>query len=120
MTSQYPWMFALDHDDRARCAQDLIDAARSSFFTSQPHLAIAKLTSWRETAEAIAAGLGEEVVEWLDSDDEDGATFIVERPRAVGRHTSVPQPTKKSEYTLRSGSSSAMKRFRSSGSASSG
>lgn len=45
-----------------------------------PHLAIAKLTSWRETAEAIAAGLGEEVVEWLDSDDEDGATFIVERP----------------------------------------
>jgi hypothetical protein len=34
-----------NHDDRARCAQDLIDAARSSFFTSQPHLAIAKLTS---------------------------------------------------------------------------
>lgn len=86
MTSQYPWMFALDHDDRARCAQDLIDAARASFSTSQPHLAIAKLTSWRETAEAIAAGLGEEVVEWLDSDDENGATFIVRSGSRLGNH----------------------------------
>ena len=80
MSARYPWMFALNEDDRARCAHDLIDAARASFSTSQPHLAFANLTSWRETAEAIAAGLGDEVVEWLDPDDEDDATFIVERP----------------------------------------
>ena len=35
----------------------------------KPHLAIAKLTSWRETATAIAAGLGTQPVEWLDEDD---------------------------------------------------
>ena len=35
----------------------------------KPHLAIAKLTSWRETATAVAAGLGTQPVEWLDEDD---------------------------------------------------
>ena len=58
MASRYPWMYALSAQDREQCARDLIDAARASFSTQQPHLAIAQLTSWRETATAIAAGLG--------------------------------------------------------------
>lgn len=66
MTSSYPWMDALSATDRARCAQDLDDAKRASLSTNQPHLAATKLTSWRETATAIAAGLGAEPVEWLD------------------------------------------------------
>jgi hypothetical protein len=44
----------------------VLAAARASFATHQPHLAIAELTAWRETATAIAAGLGKEPVEWLD------------------------------------------------------
>ncbi len=55
----FPWMLALSPEDRATCAQALVDAARASFSTGQPHLALAELTSWRETATAIAAGLGQ-------------------------------------------------------------
>lgn len=78
MASRYPWMYALSAQDREQCARDLIDAARASFSTQQPHLAIAQLTSWRETATAIAAGLGSQPVEWLGEDDDVDA--VVERP----------------------------------------
>lgn len=70
-------MLALSSTDRETCAQDLVDAARASFATDQPHLAIAELTSWRETAAAIAAGLGRADLDWFDEDDD---TEIVERP----------------------------------------
>lgn len=74
MSKAFPWMLALSPADRVTCAQDLIDAARASFSTDQPHLAIAELTSWKETATAVAAGLGSVDVGWLD----DGEP--VERP----------------------------------------
>lgn len=57
----------------------LVNAARASLSTGQPHLAIAELTSWRETAAAITAGLGSELVEWLDPDEAEPAG-LVERP----------------------------------------
>lgn len=67
MADRFPWMLALSDTDRDACAQDLVDAARASFSTGQPHLAIAELTSWRETATALAAGLGAaQPVEWLN------------------------------------------------------
>lgn len=74
MSRAFPWMLALSPEDRATCAQDLIDAARASFSTDQPHLVLAELTSWKETATAIAAGLGRGEPEWLDDD------VVVERP----------------------------------------
>lgn len=74
MAKVFPWILALSPSDRESCAQDLIDAARASFSTDQPHLAIAELTSWKETATAVAAGLGNADVEWLDEDE------TVERP----------------------------------------
>ncbi len=74
MAKVFPWMLALSPADRASCAQDLVDAARASFSTDQPHLAIAELTSWKETATAVAAGLGRADLEWLDEDE------TVERP----------------------------------------
>ena len=58
MSRAFPWMLALTPVDRASCAQDLVDAARASFSTDQPHLVLAALNSWKETATAIAAGLG--------------------------------------------------------------
>ncbi|MDX2355955.1 prevent-host-death protein [Dietzia sp. PP-33] len=69
MTRAFPWMHALSPADRKDCAQDLVDAARASFATDQPHLALAELTSWKETATAVAAGLGSADLEWLDVDD---------------------------------------------------
>lgn len=74
MANHFTWMFALSEADREQCATDLVGAARASFATDQAHLAIAELTSWHETAAAIAAGLGHESVEWLDENE------TVERP----------------------------------------
>jgi len=69
MSKAFPWMLALSREDRVTCAQDLVDAARASFSTDQHHLVLAELTSWKETATAIAAGLGLGETEWLDGDD---------------------------------------------------
>ncbi|AZZ55388.1 type II toxin-antitoxin system Phd/YefM family antitoxin [Rathayibacter iranicus] len=77
LTAPFPWMLALSPEGRARCARALVNAARASFSTGQPHLAIAELTSWRETAIVIAAGLGEDQVTWLD---DLRASDPVERP----------------------------------------
>lgn len=74
MARAFPWMLALSPADRRTCAQELVDAARASFSTDQPHLAIAELTSWKETATAVAAGLGSADLEWLGDDE------TVERP----------------------------------------
>ncbi|MFH9863890.1 prevent-host-death protein [Streptomyces sp. NPDC017202] len=52
MSKAFPWMLALSPADQESCAQDRVDAARASFSTDQPHLAIAELTSWKETATA--------------------------------------------------------------------
>lgn len=69
MTEHFPWMLALSPTDQEACAKEVPDAARASFATGQAHLALSTLTSWRETAEAIAAGLGETPVEWIDDDE---------------------------------------------------
>ncbi|CAQ00488.1 prevent-host-death protein [Clavibacter sepedonicus] len=65
MSERFPWMLALSPTDRETCSRELVNAARASFSTGQPHLAIAELTSWRESATAIAAGLASSPVEWL-------------------------------------------------------
>lgn len=74
MADAMPWMLALTPEDRETCSGDLLRAARASFSTGQAHLAIAELNSWLETASAVAAGLGTERVDWLDTD------IPVERP----------------------------------------
>lgn len=74
MANSFPWMLALNPADRTQCAKQLLDAARASFATGQAHLAVAELTAWKETATAIAAGLGRSQVEWLNEDEP------VERP----------------------------------------
>lgn len=66
MSDRFPWMLALSQADQDACAKTVLAAARASFATNQPHLAIAEFTAWRETATAIAAGLGTKPVEWLD------------------------------------------------------
>ncbi|SDS54806.1 hypothetical protein [Microterricola viridarii] len=63
MTDRFQWMLELSPEDQATCAQDLVDAARASLATEQPHLVIAELTAWRETATAIAAGFSSDPIE---------------------------------------------------------
>ena len=74
LSDRLPWMLALSRTDQELCAADLITAARASFATNQAHLAVVAMTSWRETAIAVAAGLGSEPVDWLPDGE------IVERP----------------------------------------
>ncbi|PFG33362.1 hypothetical protein ATL42_1235 [Sanguibacter antarcticus] len=74
MSKTFPWMLALSPADRESCARDLVEAARASSSTDQRHLAIEELTSWKETATAVAAGLGRSDLEWLDDAER------VERP----------------------------------------
>ncbi len=63
------WTSTTVSGGRSACGRALVDAARASFSIGQPYLVVAEFTSWRETAAAIAAGLGSEAVEWLDPDD---------------------------------------------------
>jgi hypothetical protein len=74
MARAFPWMLALAPEDRTICARDLVDAARASFSTDQPYLVLAELTSWTETATAIAAGLNRGEPQWWDDGD------VIERP----------------------------------------
>ncbi|WP_129658328.1 prevent-host-death protein [Rothia uropygialis] len=82
MACRYPWQYALRAQDREECARDLIHAARVTFSTQQPHLMIAQFTSWRETATAIAAGLGSQRVEWLNDND---SVSTADRPTPLTR-----------------------------------
>lgn len=77
MTKTFPWMLALSAEDRGSCTWDLIESAQASMATNRPHLAIAELTSWKETATAIAAGPGNTDLERLNDDDPD---TLVDRP----------------------------------------
>jgi hypothetical protein len=67
MSEYYPWMLALTVADQEQCAEDILRAARASFATHQAHLAIAELNAWKETAVAVAAGLGANPVDWLET-----------------------------------------------------
>ena len=62
----------------------LVDAARASLSTGQPHLAIAEPTSWRETTAAITAGLGSEPVERRDPDEAEPAGLVLSHRHASG------------------------------------
>ncbi len=74
LADRLPWMLALSPAEQEQCSTELVAAARASFATSQAHLAVTTLISWRETATALAAGLGAESVEWLNESE------LVERP----------------------------------------
>lgn len=76
MSDRFPWMLALNVDDRELCSTEILAAARASFATKQPHLALAEMTAWKETAIAVAAGLSNSSVDWLEEDSAES----VERP----------------------------------------
>lgn len=74
MCNVFPWMLALDENEKVQCTADLIENVRISLATGEPRLALAHFNGWRETATAIAEGLDKVPVDWLDEPIE------VERP----------------------------------------
>lgn len=74
MAEHFPWMYAFDAVGRAECADALVKAARASFATNQPQLAVIELSAWKDSATIIAAGWADEPVEWLEE------PIVVERP----------------------------------------
>lgn len=65
MATVFPWMLALNAEDRALCARELIDTARAAFATNQPKTLLVGVTSWFESATALAAGIDQVEAEWL-------------------------------------------------------
>ena len=74
LAQAYPWISALILEDRELCSAELVAAARAALSKGRPVLALGALNSWRDSAEAIAAGLGADPVEWLEE------PIAVERP----------------------------------------
>lgn len=66
MATVFPWMLALNDRDRELCARELVEVSRAAFATNQPKALLIEVTSWFETATALAAGLHEAEVGWLD------------------------------------------------------
>lgn len=67
--SIFPWIRSLSMADQGACARSLAASAGTDRLDTE-------LTAWRETATAVAAGLGSVKVEWLDDD----AAQAVDRP----------------------------------------
>lgn len=66
MATVFPWMLALNDSDRELCARELVEVSRAAFATNQPKALLIEVTSWFETATALAAGLHKAEVGWLD------------------------------------------------------
>ena len=66
MARGFNWMMALSPQSREECAIELVEAARAAFSTKEYRLLLNELVAWTETATAIAAGLNNPDLEWLD------------------------------------------------------
>lgn len=63
-TDRFDWMLALSDEEIEQCAHDIVRASRAAFATGASHLALAEMTSWHSTAQAVADGLVG-AVDWL-------------------------------------------------------
>jgi hypothetical protein len=62
----FPWIKLLSAHDQTTCAQEIIDTARGAFVVNQPGRILTEIKAWQNTAEAVAAGWGEDEPDWLD------------------------------------------------------
>lgn len=61
----FPWIKLLSVQDQRTCARDIIDTARGAFVVNQPGRILTEIKAWQDTAEAVAAGWGQDEPEWL-------------------------------------------------------
>ena len=66
MCDRFPWMFSLTEQDRYICTKEILEAARASFSTNSPNLAVIEINAWHDTAVAIASKTNNESLEVLD------------------------------------------------------
>lgn len=78
MNESFAWMHVLKPEAQEECVQSLIKNTRAAFALDTPSVALINFESWKETAYAVAHGLLDEEVEWLDEVE------VVEEPLAVG------------------------------------
>lgn len=76
LAGPFPWIKLLSVQDQRTCAQDIIDTARGAFVVNQPGRIITEIKAWQNTAEAVAAGWGQEEPDWLRE------PVAVKKPRA--------------------------------------
>lgn len=105
MAKTFPWMLALSPADRESCAQELVDAARASFATDQPHLPIAELNCGRRRPRRSPP----------DSAAPTSNRSTMPRPwyalivAAAKKGQLVPRPPTKGEYEIRFANTDAQK-----------
>jgi len=70
----YPWIGMLSREDQRQFAREIVEVARGSFALRQPRRLLLEMQAWRNSAEAIAAGWGDEDPEPL------ARPVVVEKP----------------------------------------
>lgn len=66
MCDRFPWMYSLSDAEKELCTKEIINAARASFATEQPNIAVIEINSWHETSLAKAAQFDNESFSILD------------------------------------------------------
>jgi hypothetical protein len=74
LAGPFPWIKLLSEQDQKQCAKDIIEVARGAFSLGLPARLLTEVAAWRNTAEAVAIGVADEPLEWLD------AVVAAERP----------------------------------------
>lgn len=65
MATVLPWTLMLDIEGHELCARELIETAEAAFATNQPKTLLVGVTSWFESATALAAGADRVELVWL-------------------------------------------------------
>jgi hypothetical protein len=74
VAQQFPWIKLLKTEEQAECARSIVETARGAFAIDRPAALVTEIQAWRNTAEAHAAGWGQEERDWL------AEPIVVSRP----------------------------------------
>jgi hypothetical protein len=64
LAGPFPWIKLLNEADQRECARNIVETARGAFTVHQPERLLSEVAAWRNTAEAVAAGWGNEPIDW--------------------------------------------------------
>ena len=68
MVMAFPWMLVLCDEDKASCTHDIVRSVQAALATGNQKPALIKIIAWKETAYAVANGLGDKPVEWIEDE----------------------------------------------------
>lgn len=70
----FPWIYFLAAEDKAQCAQDIVNSARDALTGGSIDFFLTEIESWKESAYARKHGLFQDPIDWLNE------PIRVERP----------------------------------------